>query len=417
MASLVQGGTYRVRCATNTSSSVQTRYIERTIEVVKAPQFDPMYQCGGPVVTVKDLTDPNEPDKAKTMYVDRFLIIEDSEAMSAFRAANPELYGDKDVEDTRKAPGGAGSVTPAQAVPEDMLYVQSYVRKIARSNDSCAEAIDQLTQNIIKHIYPKILKHIRGAHAQNAGPATVNSLLSTGDEPPIDELKGCPVVDVACDLWRGTTHRRRYPETCEKVSVVGSDDRNAYNLLGKLQTPMVLSTDPHIYLQASLYHIVHRIVNQVGYAPLVYGGVLRSANDEMRVLETIDKFLRLSTRVFPDPAQILPWTVRVFMAALPLDGTPCVSIDTLVAICGPQNIPGWPLPCAHIPVLLHGAAGRNAYAMVAYVYSTAYRREIPEETARFVALVYAVIHDGHTFQDSEMVDYMATGRVYGHRLV
>ena len=73
MASLVQGGIYRVRYGTKTSSSTQRKGVRR-IEVLEGPHTHERFKHG-PVVVVKDLTDPQGPVE-KTMYCDRFLTID-----------------------------------------------------------------------------------------------------------------------------------------------------------------------------------------------------------------------------------------------------------------------------------------------------------------------------------------------------
>ncbi len=73
MASLVQGGIYRVRYGTKTSSSTQRKGVRR-IEVLVGPHTHERFKHG-PVVVVKDLTDPQGPVE-KTMYCDRFLTID-----------------------------------------------------------------------------------------------------------------------------------------------------------------------------------------------------------------------------------------------------------------------------------------------------------------------------------------------------
>ena len=72
MASLVPGAVYRVRYGTKTSSSTQKKG-ERKIRVLEGPHTDDGYKHG-PVVCVRDLTDPKGPTE-KVFYVDRFVSV------------------------------------------------------------------------------------------------------------------------------------------------------------------------------------------------------------------------------------------------------------------------------------------------------------------------------------------------------
>jgi hypothetical protein len=171
MASLVQGGTYRVRYATNTSSSTQKRS-ERTIEVVEAPHLDPMYQRGGPVVTVKDLTDPNEPGKEKTMYVNRFLTIEAQRGISNRfdrqqtgarsvqwssddEEAEPDdglAVGDLVTIDRRETDGGdtAGNIVDLDATHASVKPAEGHRFKVQRSflNKTTLASINRKTKRL-----------------------------------------------------------------------------------------------------------------------------------------------------------------------------------------------------------------------------------------------------------------------------
>ena len=71
-SSLVPGAVYRVRYGTKTSSSTQKKG-ERKIRVLEGPHTDDGYKHG-PVVCVRDLTDPKGPTE-KVFYVDRFVSV------------------------------------------------------------------------------------------------------------------------------------------------------------------------------------------------------------------------------------------------------------------------------------------------------------------------------------------------------
>ena len=107
MISLEVGEVYRVRYATENGGSTQRRGVRR-IEVVAGPHRDARFRHG-PIVTVKDLSDPRGA-RNKTMYCDRFLTIQhessQEEAESTEQHADGLAVGDLVSVDRRETPSG-----------------------------------------------------------------------------------------------------------------------------------------------------------------------------------------------------------------------------------------------------------------------------------------------------------------------
>lgn len=332
----------------------------------------------------------------------------------------PELPEDidvswSDVDHLSKAPDDAARVTPvsfpatvldaAGTMTQMIAQSPTYAHYVQCFASGSAGTIDKLADYLRGEALPTLLRHLRDNGDSLATYGTVSALLS-GNEPPVAQLQGCPVIDAAIDLWRGVAHQRL--PVLRNILATDSDSRNVYFLLGLLQTTTVLWMDPVIYAHASLPRMVERIANQVGYAPLVFGGAVRSVDAQKIISDTINRILMLCREALPDP-QLLPWTIRVLMIALPLDGAPVHGACAMMAVLGPWDAPAWPPPCANIPLLLRGERARNAYATVAHVHSTAYGRVIPDATSRVVALVYACMYDGRAITDNQIAEYVATG--------
>jgi hypothetical protein len=136
---------YRVRYGTKTSSSTQKKG-ERKIRVLEGPHTDDGYKHG-PVVCVRDLTDPRGPTE-KVFYVDRFVSVEliqptsDRHQRRDDRAAEEEqapddglAEGDLVSIDRRETDGGdtAGSIVNLDATHASVKPAEGRSFKVKRS--------------------------------------------------------------------------------------------------------------------------------------------------------------------------------------------------------------------------------------------------------------------------------------------
>jgi hypothetical protein len=290
---------------------------------------------------------------------------------------------------------------------DDIVF---YVNRIAHDTAVTAAKIDQLSELLEVYVLPPLLAHVRRQYP-NARTSDPIDMVFRDTTFPRDLLHDFAMVQIVEDMWVGV---RTAEDLCSLRASAPYRWNNAFDLMFGLQPPNSILHDRECLYGGDVSTIfrrtVERIVRQVGPLPLLYGGLVRSKARQVEMHHRLDAVLAAVKTVYPDPSQLVPWTLKALLILLPLDGT-SAGLDTCNAVrdlC-PDTASDEAAPAATLArtSLLRSDAASYAYRLLERVYATAYAAPMPVETGRVVEAVLAMTHQCQALTDREVVAYVS----------